>query len=334
MTDSARQLLVDKADTYLGGDEVVTVVEVLDVPSGLTGTVVGRLAARSDGLNVEVLGVDPATFAAAVRYREDGSASSMAEMLDSIDVDAAASADGAPLPALLAGGGLGGTTLETYNREQVAVEPVGTADWFPGQHAGSTLVVVDRDALIAAGGDLAEEVWLRDPPADARARLAAADFTVRGSVRSADVFDVISFLAVKWSYSALRAFGIVIAVVIVLAQLLVLDARRRSRQSAFVLTKPMGSTGRRELGATVTELSVPLLAGAVLAIPFSLLVLAIAVPRFDTLRQLAPPARVVVDEPALLTALAVAALAVVALAAVATIGVVRARPMKVMRSGT
>ena len=70
-----------------------------------------------------------------------------------------------------------------------------------------------------------------------------------------------------------------------------------------------------------------------LALPFSLVVLAIAVPRFDTLRQLPPPARLVVDVPSLLAALAIAAVAVVVLAAVATAGVVRARPMKVMRSG-
>ena len=110
-------------------------------------------------------------------------------------------------------------------------------------------------------------------------------------------------------------------------------ARRRSRQSAYVLTRPMGSNAGRELVATATELSVPLAAGVLLALPFSLVVLAIAVPRFDTLRQLPPPARLVVDVPSLLAALAIAAVAVVVLAAVATAGVVRARPMKVMRSG-
>ena len=84
MTDSARQLLDDKAATYLGGDEVVTVVEVLDIPAGLTGTVVGRLGARSDGLNVNVIGVDPATFADAVEYRRDGADTTLATLLDSI----------------------------------------------------------------------------------------------------------------------------------------------------------------------------------------------------------------------------------------------------------
>ena len=84
MTDSARQLLDDKAATYLGGDEVVTVVDVLDLPSGLTGTVVGRLGARSDGLNVNVIGVDPATFADAVEYRRDGADTTLATLLDAI----------------------------------------------------------------------------------------------------------------------------------------------------------------------------------------------------------------------------------------------------------
>ena len=274
MTDSARQLLDDKAATYLGGDEVVTVVEVLDLPPGLTGTVVGRLGARSDGLNVNVIGVDPATFADAVEYRRDGADTTLATLLDSIaDAVVRCLVPDAPLPAIVVGGELSSTTLVTYNRQELAVRPVAAARWFPGQRAGSTYVVVDRRALEQTGLALAEEVWLRDPPSDARDRLAAAGFTVRGSVVVGDVFDVVSFLAVKWSYSALRTFGIVVGLVLLFAQLLVLDARRRSRQAAFVLTRPMGASVRGEGVAVLTELALPFVAGVLLAAPLSVAVL-------------------------------------------------------------
>ncbi|MGD9705609.1 MAG: hypothetical protein AB7Q42_22410 [Acidimicrobiia bacterium] len=327
MTDSARQLLDDKAATYLGSDEVVTVVELLELPPGLSGTVVGRLGVRSDGLNVNVIGVDPTTFPDAVAYRRDGADSSLAVLLDSIS---GASPD-APLAAIVVGGELSSTTLETYNRQELVVAPVATAHWFPGQHAGATYVVVDRDALARTGLALAEEVWLREPPPDARDRLAAAGFTVRGSLRAGDVFDVISFLAVKWSYSALRAFAVMVGLVLLFAQLLVLDARRRSRQAAFVLTRPMGSGVLGEGVAVLTELAVPFVAGLLMAVPLSVAVLHVAVPRFDTLRQLPPPARVVLVPGTFLGAVGVGAAALVGLAMIGAIGVARARPMRVMR---
>ena len=327
MTDSARQLLEDKAATYLGSDEVVTVVEVRDLPPGLTGTVVGRLGVRSDGLNVNVIGIDSATFADTVEYRRDGADSSLATLLDSI---ADASPD-APLPAIVVGGELASTTLETYNRQELTVRPVATAQWFPGQRAGSTYVVVDRQALEETGLALAEEVWLRDPPPDARDQLAASGFTVRGSVLAGDVFDVVSFLAVKWSYAALRAFGVVVGLVLLFAQLLVLDARRRSRQAAFVLTRPMGASVRGEAVAVLTELALPFVTGVLLAGPLSVAVLHIAVPRYDTLRGLPPPARVVLAPGTLLGAIGVGAVVLTVLAVIGAIGVARARPMKVMR---
>jgi hypothetical protein len=147
------------------------------------------------------------------------------------------------------------------------------------------------------------------------------------------VFDVISFLAVRWSYSALRAFGVVVGAVIVVAQLLVLDARRRSRQAAFVLTRPMGATSVGEGLAVLTELAVPFLAGLVLATPLSVAVLRIAVPRFDTLRQLPPPARMVLDPRLFVGALGTGALALVVLAVIGAVVVRRARPMEVLRGG-
>ena len=122
-----------------------------------------------------------------------------------------------------------------------------------------------------------------------------------------DVFDVVSFLAVKWSYSALRAFGIVVGLVLLFAQLLVLDARRRSRQAAFVLTRPMGASVRGESVAVLTELALPFVTGVVLAVPLSIAVLHVAVPRFDTLRQLPPPARVVLVPETFLGAIGVGA---------------------------
>ncbi|MEO6125543.1 MAG: hypothetical protein ABIR32_17735 [Ilumatobacteraceae bacterium] len=331
MTNSARQLLAEKSAVYLGSDEVVTVTEYRDLPAALTGTVVGRLDVRGDGPTVEVLAVDPATFAIGVRWRADASDRSLADLLSVI----ADPSPGVRLPAIVIGlldipiDGF----MHTPNRREVALDPQATARWFPGQHAGTTLVIVNRDALLATDLDVAEQVWLKDPPVDATTLLADAGFNIGAVRRSADVFDVISFRAVRWSYSALTAFGVVIAAAVILAQLLVLDARRRARQANGVLSRPMGLTTGGLAVAVGTELAIPLVAGLVVGIATAVAVLHVAVPRLDTLRQLQPPARVVIDLTTMATATGAALVVLVLLTLIGVVGIRRAQPMEVMRGG-
>ena len=328
MTVSARQLLADKSAVFLGGDETVAVTEYLELPAGLSGTVVGRTDARGEsGERVDVIGVDPRTFPLAVRWRADASDRSLAALLAKIaDPD-----PGDRMPAIVIGP-LDSEVLETSNRRQLLIDQVASARWFPGENAGATLVIVNRSAL-AATIDVAEQVWLRSPPPDSVTLLQRAGFNVGGVRQAADVFDVISFLAVQWSYSALAAFGVVIGGAVVLVQMLVLDARRRVRQANGVLTRAMGLRIRGVVGAVFTELSIPFFTGAVLGIGLAVAVLHVAVPRLDTLRQLQPPARVIVDLGAMGTAVAVGVIALVMLTLIGVRGVLRARPMEVMRGG-
>ena len=102
------------------------------------------------------------------------------------------------------------------------------------------LIVVDAAALARAGVGT-PQVWVQHPPPDVVTRLTKAGFTVIGQAQSADsVLSVVSFLAVQWSYAALRAFGVMIGLVAILVQLVVLDSRRNARQTAAVITRSMG----------------------------------------------------------------------------------------------
>lgn len=332
MTDSAEQLLADKADTFLGADEIVIVTEVLPLPADLVGTVVGRIGGRSDGLTVDIIGVDADSLERTVRWRDDAADTTLARLLAPL-ARPVGNDPSDPIPAIVAGGTLGSLSVRTINRDDLQIEQTGTARWFPGLHAGATTIIVPIDALIARGVSLAEEVWLRDPPADARQQLAEAGFRARESRRAPDVFDVISFRSVRWSYSALGAFGALTGVVVVFAQLLVLDARRRARQTAWVLSRPMGARIRHEVVAVVTELAVPFTVGASLGLAAALGVLAIAVPRLDTLRQLQPPARVVFDLQSLAVATGVGVGALLVLTVIGVVGTRRGRPIELMRGG-
>ena len=161
-------------------------------------------------------------------------------------------------------GGLADDTLADVTRASIDIEPVATAQWFPGYRNGATMVVVDRAGLQSSRIGLATEVWIHDPPPDAVEQLQASGWLVRGAQNVSDVFEVTSFLTVRWSYAVLTAFGILIGIVVVVAQVLVLDARRRSRQAAVVVARRMGFDLRSEATAIFVELAVPFIAGAVI----------------------------------------------------------------------
>ena len=70
-----------------------------------------------------------------------------------------------------------------------------------------------------------------------------------------------------------------------------------------------------------------------LGVAIAVALLQVAVPRLDTLRQLQPPARVILDLGSLGLAVAVGVVALAALTLLGVLAVRRADPMEVMRTG-
>ena len=105
-----------------------------------------------------------------------------------------------------------------------------------------------------------------DPPDDAETQLSNAGFVVRSPRDLSQVFDVTSFLTVRWAYATLSILGVLVGIVVLLAQLLVLDARRQTRQAAHVLTTRMGLSSRGEAIGLVAELGPALVVGATLGV--------------------------------------------------------------------
>jgi hypothetical protein len=209
---------------------------------------------------------------------------------------------------------------------------VASAEWFPGFSNGATLVVVDRAALEATELGLATEVWVRDDDGTAADEISDSGALIRGTRAVGDVFDSTSFLTVRWSYAVLAAFGVVIAVVVVATQVLVLDAHRRSRQAGAIIGRRLGLGMWDEARAMFIELAVPFVVGSLLGIGAAVAVVHLAIDRLDTLRNLQPPAHVVLDIGNVIGALTIGVLALVALAVVGTIAMARVKPMEAMRS--
>jgi hypothetical protein len=175
-------------------------------------------------------------------------------------------------------------------------------------------------------------VWIRDPPADAVQLLRDAGARITTDGQSVeDVFDVISFRAVRWSYSVLGAFGVLVAVVVLMMQLLAIDARRQRRQVAHVMMRRTGFGRRRLALASVIEVGVPVVGGVVAGVALGVATAHASVRRLDTLRRLRPPAVVVVDVSTIVFVSLGTLVAVTVLAALTVGSTLRARPMEVMR---
>jgi hypothetical protein len=293
--------------------------------------VLNRVDARSPS-TVEVLGVDPDTFAAAAFWRADADARSLDELLRAVRVDQAAG-EGASVPALVIGDELASDRIQLGGDfPDLTIDEVATPEFFPGFRNGRTLVVVDRDALGEAARASGAEVWVRNPVDGATQSLRDAGVRVRGVQDAAEVFAVTDFLSTRWGYAAFTALGVVIAIVTLLGQLLVLDARRSSRRVAHVLVRRMGLGRRGEATAVAVEVGVPLVAGALAGAAVGWGAARLATSRLDSLRNLKPTAVLVVDAAALGAAGIVVAVAVTLLAVAGTVGLIRTRAMEVMRA--
>jgi hypothetical protein len=147
-------------------------------------------------------------------------------------------------------------------------------------------VVIDRDALVSSGFTPSTEILLRDPPGDAFTRLSDAGLAVRNPHDPTLVFNVTSFLTVRWAYATLSILGVLIGIVVLLAQLLVLDARRQTRQAAHVLTTRMGLSSSGEAVGLIAELGPALVVGVTLGVVIGWLVTRVSIARLDSLRHL------------------------------------------------
>ena len=334
LTDSTGVLLSEKAAVFIGSDLSLTTrdLKVLPPPFDTTGTVVTRSEGHSGSQSVDLLGIDHATFVRAVHWRNDASNRPLDQLVSAVQSPAGGSSPGATsIPALVVGGSLPDTHLVSATLRPMEVRPVGTARWFPGLQNGAVLVVIDTDALVASGFATRSEIWLRDPPRDAFAQLTAAGVLVGSPRDLSAVFDVTSFLTVRWAYATLSILGALVGIVVLLAQLLVLDARRQTRQAAHVLTTRMGLTARGEAVGLVAELAPALAGGAVLGVLIGWVVTRISIARLDSLRQLRPPARVIAHPAATFPVVSGVVASLVVLVVVGVVMIKHTRVMEVMR---
>ncbi len=324
-TASAEQSLRDKSRTFNGSDLVVRVLGDGQVPAGLAdrATIVRRLNVKDADGSVDVIGIDTATFGRGVHWLDGAAGRRLADVDATLDRGASV--------GIAVGGSIGPDLQTSIGRDPFSVDVAAEMPWFPGLTNGARLVVVDADALVRSGLSFGTEIWIRDPPDDATTQLAAAGWRTIAALDAGGALDATGFRAMRYafgSFSALAALGLV---VLVIGQLLVIDARTRRRAAADVINRSIGLGVRTRVVATLGEFAVPPITGAILGVGISLATLAIANADLDPLRALRPPARVIVDIPGIVAVLAGIVVIAIGLVIVAMVAGRRSDPMGALR---
>jgi putative ABC transport system permease protein len=289
---STRAAALDKARVLVGSDTSVSTraaAEGLD-GGGLAATRVQRVSGVTlapYGVTVDLVAVDPSTFAAAVHWDATYAGEPLGVLLDRLAADPAAAGR---LPALLAGPAVPTSNAIEVGATELALAITGRAAVFPGMsRADRPLLVVSAARLAARARLPAEhEVWTREDPAAVVAVLREAG-TVPEAVRTATtVMRTPAFLAVSWTFSMLQALGALAGLVALIGLVLYVQARQRGRLVAYALARRMGLSRGAHLRSVALELAAMLLFGFALGVTLALVTSSLVYRRLDPMPEIPP----------------------------------------------
>jgi hypothetical protein len=331
LADASRRQLAEKADVYVGSDLAVT---VYDEPAGLEAlagraTVLHHTNAKSGEMRVDLVGIDPTTFAGVARLRSDASPHTLTTLVDKLRPDTGT------VPAAIAVGTddeIGAVVQVTPigSKTEVELRVVESLTFFPTKSSGAAMYVVARPVVDAAVAFPVATLLARDPPPDVSERLNRAGVRTGLIRRASTAFDGSAYSALRWAYGPLAVLGILFAFLAVAFQLLIIAARATARRAAHVVMRRQGFTTRALYLAATIETAAPLLAGVGVGALASLAAGTLAVPRLDPMPSLQPPATFTYPWQTLTVVAVLAPIWALVVAGLITRSTVAADPMEVM----
>jgi putative ABC transport system permease protein len=287
-----------KALVSVGSATTVALNAPMTLPANVTPplTAVTRIQGKAllspgDRL-VDILAVDPATFARAVYWDPTFSSESLGELMDRLSATPTGR-----LPAIVVGARLPARSALSLQQSGMPLTGVGTASAFPGMVPGRPLIVVAQAQLVRvaalhdidlAGAPALYEAW---SPAAPRAVLAAllAHHAFAGPPQTAEhLMRSPAFLALSWTLGFLQALGGLAGVMALVGLLLYLQARQRSREVAYALSRRMGLTRSAHRRSVALELTAMLGAAFVVGSTLSVAAALLVYGRLDLLPELPP----------------------------------------------
>jgi hypothetical protein len=279
---------------------------------------IGEGARLPSGRPLDLLAIDPTTFASAVYWNpgfSDVSLQELTERLTSTEGD---------LPVVLAAGGDLAVREIAVGSASIPVRVVGRPRAFPGLYSMNPLLVVDEQLLLDRLdlpynplSGLGAELWARGDVEGLQAAFAAMDSPPFVIITARQVEDIPHVAAAIDTFVVVNALGVIAALLAFVGMVMYLQARQRSQVVSYALSTRMGMNHRQQRRSLVLEL------GAMLGVAFSVgLVLAFVaarftVPRLDPITAI-PPAPLFVVPVSLGVASAVGTAALVWLGAALT----------------
>lgn len=339
MTQSVQTTLDAKVLQFTGADVIAQLPGREAVPASLRAhsTLVQHLPGQFDHNDVDVLGIDPATYFQGVFAGVSGDVlRPLVAQLGRASVGGAdGSGAGGAIPAIVVGAPSSATasTLSVISPDgvkQVAVHVIGTPDQVPGQRNQAVVLVPAADlAKVTPNGCC--ELWVRGDEQDILSTLTAAHLQVSTVSRASQVVDASSFLPVTYTFQFLTALAVLTGVVGLVGLLLHVESRTRARRVAFVLTKSMGLRAGAAFTAYLAEFAVLLGVGGLIGVALAEAASAAAYGHLDVAPDLVPGPLLSTPARALGVLGAATVVVIVGVAAYAQWTSHRIRPAEVLR---
>ena len=266
-----------KARLSLGSDVAVTLpadapaLPELGVPATRVFRAEGRAETVPGHLGVDLLGIDPETFAGAAFWDEGLADEDLETMLRGLGEGSV----GGRLPAITVGGTVGTDAQLQLGGARFPLRLVGRASSFPGLASGAPALVVDSETLEEAfaeagvpmgGSGITEEAWLLGEAGQVQRSLAEAELRTERVALAERVWATPAFLALTWTFGFLEALGILAGLIVIVGLLLYLQARERAREVSYALAARMGLGRKQHRRSVVMEVGAMLGAGLAVAL--------------------------------------------------------------------
>jgi len=259
VTDSIRTTTDAEARLVLGSDVVVGLSPeqaVPELPAALrrnTAEVYRANRQDLDGIQVDLLFVDPATFGRGAFWDDRMDGPTLADALSRLTSGS--------VPAVVGSGDveLGPGTLTIFGTAH-EVEFVDNR-LLPGVQGGYPLVLVHRDLLGDDAASADRQLWIRGSPAQLRDAVVTAGLPI---VRIATIDDLRTGSVhepVTFTFQYLIALSVFTGLIAVVGLLLYLESRTAAHRRAYVLLRRLGLRAAAHRRALVLELGAPVLVG-------------------------------------------------------------------------
>jgi len=285
--DKARALVGSDANLQLAGEAPP------GVTAGLPATVVRRfqeVRLTLDSRPVDMIAVDPASFATGAFWRQEFADASLGRLLGRLD-----QAPPGRLAAVLAGPAVADARAVDVGPVRLAVTVVATARAFPGMTSTDrSLLVVSSAGFDAVAGrqrTLARwrtELWARGDPGAALAALRRAGEAPAALTTAAGQMRTAVFVAQAWTFRLLSALGVLAGMVALVGLVLYAQARQRGRVIAYALTRRMGLSRAAHRRSVLWELAGLLGFAFLLGAGLAVVAAAAVLPRLDPMPELPP----------------------------------------------